>query len=198
MRPAHDVTGDEMKIDWQLHVDNPMIQRLVERVRKAMYEAAYAAAVEILDEMEQDLNKIYYTIIKEFYADYSPVFYDRTGSLYDLLQIKNTGENLNWYFETDNATAFERGGGKEGLYEHVFRQGWHGGATGTDKHGYTVTTPSWRQPIPWYSNWGSVAEQAPRSPLEAWDQEVDAYKTDVLPQRYNALYHRHLQKYGFR
>lgn len=163
-----------------------------------MYDSAYAAAVEVLDEMEQDLNQIYYRIIKEFYADYSPVFYDRTGSLYDLLEVEHTSDGLSWGFESDNATAFERGGGSEGLYEHVFRRGWHGGATGTDKKGFTVNVPSWRYPIPWYSHWDSVAKQAPRSPLEAWEQEIDAYKTDVLPQRYNTLYHKHLQKYGFK
>ena len=63
-----------MKIDWELHVDSPTIQRLVERVRKAMYDAAYAAAVEILDEMEQDLNKIYHTISRNS-TQTTPLFF---------------------------------------------------------------------------------------------------------------------------
>lgn len=183
-----------MKIDWELHINNPVIQRLVARAREAIYNAAKEAAVEVLDEMELNLQEIYRRIIDEFYADYSPDHYERTGSLYNLLDIENKEGTLDWGFESGKATSFERGGGSDGLYEHVFRQGWHGGSTGTDKNGYTVRVPSWRSPVQWYSHWGSVAEQAPRSPLEAWEQEVDAYKTDVLPQRYNALYQKQIQK----
>lgn len=184
-----------MKIDWELHIHDEVIRRVVERARQAIYDAAYNAALKALDEMEKDLDQIYYRVVREFYADYSPIFYRRNESLYDLLEIENTGDYLNWGFDSDKATPFERGGGSDGLYEHVFRRGWHGGATGTDKNGYTVNVPSWRTPVPWYSRWGAVAKQAPRSPLDAWEQEVSAYKEDILPQRYSALFHQNLQKY---
>ena len=187
-----------MKIDWDLTINNSAIQKIVQRVREIMYEAAYSAAVELMNGMEQDLRKIYHDTVSEFYADYSPVFYDRTESLYTLLELENTGSEMSWGFESNNATAFERGGGSAGLYEHVFRQGWHGGATGTDSRGYTARIPSWRTPYPYFTQWGNVAPQAPRSPLDAWTQEVEAYKTDVLPQRYGRLYRKHLQKHGLK
>lgn len=187
-----------MTIDWNLVVNNNAIQKLVNRVKKQMYDAALSAAHEILDEMEQDLNRFYYDIIKDFYSDYSPVFYNRAESLYDLLVISNNQEGLTGGFDSDNATAFERGGGSDGLYEHVFRQGWHGGATGTDKHGMTVRVPSWREPFPWYSHWGKQAARARISPLDAWNESLETYKSSVLPRRYQALYRKHLQARGFK
>ena len=187
-----------MRIDWDVQINNSALQRIVEQAKRALYEAAYAAALDILKEIELDLQRIYNEVVGEFYSSYSPAFYGRNGSLYDLLVFESSGDSVRWGFDPSNATPFERGGGSGALYEHVFRQGWHGGATGTDHNGYSVGTPSYREPIPWYSNWGAMAASAGRAPLDAWNQEVEAYKNDVLPGRFNELYRQHLAKYGFR
>ena len=61
------------------------------------------------------------------------------------------------------------GTGKDGLYQTVFKEGYHGGASHNGKMLY-------RTPYPYYTYWGSAAEQASISPLEDFRQRWYHYE----------------------
>ena len=101
-------------------------------------------------------------------------------------------------------TTFRNGyAGEDGLYDQVFRKGWHGGAASGDytfrgysfnKSGWVVThtphpdtgTPYWRTPIPYYSQWGRKAEISDPSPLQDIKNKVAEYSV-TSQQIFNEL-----------
>ena len=144
-----------MKIDVSYRVNTPYLQNLERKIQRAADRAIEQTDRELIDQIEEELKTMYRNIIEEWYAGYSPEFYQRSYSLYDLLEFQRDGGNLSWEFVPENITPFERGGGAEGAYEHAFRYGWHGGATGTDKRGEHRSVPSYRKP---YIRSGPLAE----------------------------------------
>ena len=133
------------------------------RLRDRIIEEAETKKPEVIDniylefgEYQQKLiSDIFTEAIDHFYGSYDPFFYQRNESLYNILDMHPdeygafmddiTDEMI---FNKSNVTAFERGGGSEGLYDRVFVGGYHGGATGVDHRGDERGYPSYREPYP--------------------------------------------------
>lgn len=135
------------------------------------------AAMDLLDKLQKGLQILEYnentkppklesklkdealSIVSRWYATYEPMKYRRTMSLKHAFKITRNGIDV-----ILNLDASNLGGGHhqsdEWIYSNSFEQGYHGGAIGTDKNGFSVSTPSWRSPYGYYIHWG---DPAPRS-----------------------------------
>lgn len=160
--------------------------------------------------VDEKLRQSYKETIVKFYAGYSPKFYHRSRSLYDLIQTKIGNDSLAVDFDPSKMTAYRSGyNGEDGLYDLVFREGWHGGA----KHGdytrlhyghadgfWTVLftphpspgTPYYRTPYQVYTNWGEDAARSD-APLDVFKQKVAEYESD--PNGAAGDYYRAWDKY---
>ena len=151
---------------------------------------------------QKKVEELFRRAVDEFYASYSPAYYERNYSLYDALEFQPDEYGIiddqidsNSLFNSSQLTAF-RNGDQDGLYNLVFVGGWHGGAAGTDRHGETRTVPSYRVPYSIYSHWGRRAVQTP-SPnflakqkihgaegmMDAEFERISARYADILTER---------------
>ena len=148
----------------------------LERVaaKRAMAEGAiqsYAAerTLQMLKDTAKEFGPIQNEMIRsifsdaadEFYAAYSAFAYSRRYSLYEIYSPKFTAEGMVAYDSPSDESLYDkskpssRGGGS--LFDLVVKQGFHGGATGTDSSGESRSAPSYRRPIPTYYAWGGYA-----------------------------------------
>ena len=78
-------------------------------------------------------------------------------------------------------------GGEDGLYNTVFRGGYHGGAASGQGHPKNGV-PMWRYPYPIYVTWGKEAAQSV-SPLSEFlrldDEETEADASNALRRFWN-------------
>ena len=123
------------------------ISKLQTKAEEAVKDAQDKAFAEYFKVADKKIQKIYRSVITDFYKSYKPNFYERRdgGSLYKLLETKCNKNELsinfnpskisyrNGYAESSNSE-----GVKGGLYDLVFRQGWHGGAMINGKMRYPV------------------------------------------------------------
>ena len=160
----------------------------IKKMEKEAFEAADKKAKKDLSSyIQREVPPIYIKTITDFYRDYNPKFYDRTWSLYDLLEIKEkNGVVDSLEFDPTKMTQFrkeERTNPDDlrdsGLYAYVFKQGWHGGAS---KHGgdsYSGEEDDigmykfWRKPFPSFKLWGREADVAATSPYWAFVHKMD-------------------------
>ena len=214
----------EMDVDTYFDELDAAINRwtssILEEGKKMVPGMIKAIDTEYREYQDEHIKEIFEDAIDKFYRDYGPEggepkYYGRNHSLYDLLDVNwptdgsssgganggasNTITELSDLNETDlfnseNATPFERGGGSQGLYELVFKRGYHGGAAGTDRHGKSVSIPHWRTPYPGpengykgFSRWGQKAERANISPyneimnaINGGDSKFDAALDEIV------------------
>lgn len=99
--------------------------------------------------------------VKAFYASYSPRYYKRKYSL-RYMAYPNV-EDDEFYFElgadVPGYSAWHRVN-SDYLYDLVFKEGFHGGATGGPEHPRSGV-PLWRYPHPEYTSWGRAATRGP-------------------------------------
>lgn len=65
------------------------MKKLQERAKKAVKEAQEKSFSEYFDVAEKKIRNIYEDVITDFYNSYPDPFYDRRGSLYNLIQTKS-------------------------------------------------------------------------------------------------------------
>lgn len=184
------------------------IQRKAEAAVKRVIPAVNREWYRMVDEK---LRQSYKETIAHFYASYSPQFYHRSRSLYQLLETEIDDESMSIQFNPANMTPYRNGySGEDGLYDLVFRHGWHGGARsgdytssyrpGSEDSGYSVAftphpnpgTPHYRRPYPYYGQWGAEAVKS-ESPLENFKLKVAEYESD--PNGAQGDYYRAWSKY---
>jgi len=172
---------------YQSNID-AFFAKIVERAQSKIRVAIDDAVEELFRNIKTDLEKIYKKAVVGFYAGYSPAYYHRNRSLYKLLEISDSPDEVTWEFIPGNATAM-RGGGT--VYELAFLGGWHGGAAGTDHNGESVGSPHYRAPYGYYTHWslGGAAQSTP--PFETWESEVETYK-GTLRDKFEALLQKHI------
>lgn len=191
------------------------IDALEVKAKEAVKEAQKKAFAEYFEVADKKIRKIYNDTIKDFYKSYTPTFYKpRRGSLYNLIKIKRTDEYLdidfnpsmisyrNGYAESANSDGVDGG-----LYDLVFRHGWHGGANVKGKGRMLVP---WSYPrmayngdvSPWEpSIWGSeeilsgwrLAEKSPISPLDDFRKRIDEYHETEYQRDYNEIWNKYKQ-----
>lgn len=190
-------------------IDPQALSRVTDVARRAaeraVHEAVEKAQPEFLDILEERVTKIFNNAIDAFYADYSPDYYGRSYSLYNLMQIERGDKTLSVWFEPEEMSSFRNGyNGEEGLYDQVFRKGWHGGAAGISEDkaaaygvhpGYMPggNVPVWRTPAPYYTRWGREAEVLSPSPLERIKEDVDIYGSGQMSEDFRQCLDKHLR-----
>lgn len=84
---------------------------------------------ETFDEVERDLDVEFYHCVDKFYKEYTPIFYDRTYSLYEGYKFDrgNDGLSLNW--ETnENLIPDTHRASPEYVFHLTYELGQHGGS----------------------------------------------------------------------
>ena len=149
----------------EIHARAQTIQRRVTEAAQDIIPGIKESVFQEFGEYQQaKVEELFRSAVDQFYAAYSPTYYDRNLSLYNALEFEPDEYGIvdeqidnDSLFSYSGVSSFERGGGSGGLFERVFMDGWHGGATGTDWRGETRTTPSYRTPYGFYYNWGKEA-----------------------------------------
>ena len=133
---------------------------------------------------EKVINKIFNEAIDAFYSSYAIKSYHRHNSLYNILSIQKDANGLVILDDPDYDSLFDesemttmRDGGS--LFDHVFKEGWHGGAAGTDRWGDSVDTPHYRTGKN-FIHWDGPAAQASPSPYEDIVDKISAAESDFL------------------
>lgn len=151
-------------------------RKMLKDLDEKLDRATNLAVRDMLRYLDKEMREIYRSVIVDFYADYYPAHYEREYSLYSILYTRMDYGNtpgMRYGFEPIYMTPFRSGyRGEDGLYDQVFRHGWHGGADsgyGHPAHG----TPYWRTPYPSFNRWGDPAEVADISPLEDFNKRID-------------------------
>ena len=181
------------------------IKKLQEKAKEAVKEAQEKSFSEYFDVAEKKIKTIYKDTITDFYNSYPDPFYDRRGSLYDLIQTKKATDYLSIWFEPSLISYRNGYAGENGLYDQVFRQGWHGGAN--VKHRGRMLVP-WSYPTleyngetsPWESEiWNSksilsgwkLAEKASISPLQDFKRRIDQYQKTEYQKDYENIWNKY-------
>ena len=181
------------------------MKKLQEKAKEAVKEAQEKSFSEYFNVAEKKIKTIYKDTITDFYNSYPDPFYDRRGSLYDLIQTKKAIDYLSIWFEPSLISYKNGYAGENGLYDQVFRQGWHGGAN--VKHRGRMLVP-WSYPTleyngetsPWepeiwnnesiLSGW-KLAAKAPISPLQDFKRRIDQYQKTEYQKDYENIWNKY-------
>lgn len=189
------------------------IKKLQEKAKKAVKEAQEKSFSEYFNVAEKKIKTIYKDTITDFYNSYPNPFYDRRGSLYELIQTKKTNDYLSMWFDPSKisyrngyAESSSSPGVSGGLYDLVFRQGWHGGAMvhgsmlypigkyedgkpraydGTYKDGYYKPYEDENYKYSW-----TVANKAAISPLDDFKKRLDKYQKTEYQEDYEKIWNK--------
>lgn len=176
-------------------------------------EAAYRSIREFIPVVEQDLKDIMEEVADDFYNDYRPgtagernrndwrakasrrqkdrVYpqsYHRQYSLYDILDVQTdeSAMTISWDFDPSPMEYRSGYNGEDGLYDLVFREGWHGGAQSGPRH--PGNGAAWRHPNPFFTEWfDDPAERAETTPLDNWKQQLSNYENRVVAEKFKEL-----------
>ena len=189
------------------------METLQNKAKEAVSKAQEKTFEEYFEVAEKKIKNIYRTAIDYFYESYIPNFYDeeyRRGSLYYLLQTKREKDGLLMSFDPSKL-SYRNGysesssspGVNGGLYDLVFRQGWHGGALIDGKMRYPVGIQSNRLYKPYdgignkpYETYDDVAKfcwgkaYKTRSPLEHFRYMIDEYQKTEYQEDYEKIWNK--------
>lgn len=157
----------------------PMLERIKKSVTEQVKAAVDASWPEFFEVLEGRAQEMFDESVSEFYNSYSPEFYGRTGSLYEVMTTIRTDESLTLSFIPSNATVMNNG---DTVYGLAFKHGWHGGATAPDG------VMRYRTPYPYYKHWGRPAVHS-SSPYETLKAKVEGYDTQAL---FNSIVRKNL------
>lgn len=157
-------------------------------VKKAIDEAADEVSEELFDLYKTKATETFEESMQKFYDAYSPKYYGRSYSLKNLLDITNAGDGyVTLDFDPSKMSGYRSGySGEDGLYDLVFRRGFHGGAESGSYKGsgfYAHPNPGvpyWRKPYPSYKYWGSPAAQS-TPPKDIFDADLLQLEAEIEP-----------------
>lgn len=121
------------------------IEKLKQRVQDALDKAFKDAYADFFKLIDSRIQEIYQNAADKFYQAYDPIFYkdERRGSLKKMLVTEVGYDYFSGEFKDDG--ILNRKGGS--LYDQVFKQGYHGGASTGPRHPQEGT-PWYRTPHP--------------------------------------------------
>lgn len=180
------------------------MEKLQIKAKEAVKKAQEKTFEEYFEIADKKIRGIYKNTITDFYKDYYPHFYDRRGSLYDLIQTKHGADYLSISFDSSRISYRNGYSGEDGLYNTVFRQGWHGGAmihssmlypVGKYENGkpraYDGTYKPYEDENYKYS-W-IVANRAAISPLNDFKNRLNEYQKDEYQKDYEKIWNKNKQ-----
>lgn len=159
--------------------------KILKRMNDAVDKANASTIKEILPKYTKDIEDTFKGAAMEWYGHYTPEYYSRNHSLYNLVRITSNIQTGEFKVEiSDDEMTKDRHGGS--LFDKVVVQGWHGGAP--DESGVI----RYRAPYPTYTHWGRPAVRT-TSALELFDQ-----KTQDLIDEYTEIRNQTFLKYFIR
>lgn len=175
---------------------------LKQKAENEINKAIKKSYSELFEKVEKDVYEIFRGAISEFYSDYDPEYYYRNDSLYNLMLTRRTDDSLKIWFDPWRMTSFRNGySGEDGLYDQVFRKGWHGGAGSisedkAEQYGAHPEPgrPYWRKPIPYYTYWGRPAEISDLAPLKNIQTKVAEYSKTTMQSDFQKILANNLTK----
>lgn len=118
-------------------------------------------ALDLLDEMdikypkkiENELNYIAWSVISDWYDSYEPHAYRRREDLFNAYKVIVTPT---WFTVKFDSSFMEQWHHQqpEIIFHNAFELGYHGGSLG---EGLNSSIPHWREPHPFFTNWGKSA-----------------------------------------
>lgn len=189
------------------------IKELEDKAQKVVKEAQKKSFSEYFEVVDKKIHELYKETIDEFYQDYSPRFYERNESLYNLLQTKCDDDELTMSFNPSKikyrngyTESPQSEGVPGGLYDLVFRQGWHGGGMvrgsmlypigryengkpraydGIYENGYYKPYADRDYKYSWI-----VANRASISPLDKFTQRINKYQKNEYQRDYEKIWNK--------
>lgn len=161
------------------------INAVVEDIRKDVADAGRKLASVVREKAMQIMREV----IDAYYADYIPTYYHPRGrkNLYRLMEtgVTDNGEVEIW-FDPDRMTPYRSGyTGEDGLYQTVFREGWHGGAKTGPGHpspgaALGPAAAVYRTPYKIYTFWGRTAYRMATPPLALIQEKIEEYNQNGM------------------
>lgn len=177
----------------QSEIERYLDKNYIKKIEEKLQPVFVKARDEFYKVASAKIEKIYKSTIDEFYGNYNPKFYERreNSGLYNLLTIKTNDDELTWDFNPSVMTYRKdedgnvKEGTEDGLYDLVFRKGYHGGSMYDNQKGLHPNpgVPYWRTPEPHYRYWGRPAIKDSISPLENFNKKMYEYQNNGECQR---------------
>jgi hypothetical protein len=172
-----------------------IIKQLTEKVERDYYDSVSEAANEIGYVIDAKLNEIVDMAVDNFYSAYRPMYYVRK---YDLKNVLTSMVNQgNIIFEADwdasKMTTYREPTGSldDGLFQHTFVEGWHGGAL--DKE---TGRTRYRNKASRYAIWSYDAFRS-KSPYDMIIEEWNIYRRGALGLEFRELLNEHMRARGY-
>lgn len=171
-------------------------KKVEEQIAELNKKAIEKALPKFVEKMDKELKNRYELSVDRFYESYNPQFYERRYSLYSLLQTDYDQSKKTYNLEFDpsklqytGADAASYSHGESGLYNTVFRGGFHGGA-------YHDGDFYWRKPYPYYTQWGRKAAYSELSILEDFKNRIHKYETGKMKTDFVNAYNSAFRSLG--
>jgi len=163
-------------------------QEIADQVLECMNEATQRASDRYIELVDERIQECFRDAVAAFYDNYQPKYYDRNESLYDILDTELTGESYWISFHPENMTPYRTGyTGEDGLYQTVFKEGWHGGAAYGEDHP-SPGVPHWRTPEGIYRYWGRRAAKAADSPFDDFKYRLQDYADGLAHEDFQRIW----------
>lgn len=176
-----------------------IIEKLENPPRHEMELMAQKIGKELKPICQKDIKKIINRCISDFYHTYKPKYHKRSYSLRYMYKIKATSDCITINYSPRFTTVRHRAP-KSYIFDIVFMQGYHGGATDISaskiqKWGEHPDpgTPYWRTPHPEYTSWGIPAKQdeSPRNRIrdalnEYQNGKLQEHQVEIIKKQYIA------------
>lgn len=203
------------------------INKLVQEIKNAALKQLEDKIEQVRPEFQKNLTQkldervrdIFEEVVDEFYASYTPRFYERNehNGMRKMIQTKITDSTFSYWFD-EHMLSYRNGYSEEdGLYDTVFRKGWHGGAqlgsemlvpyrTYKNKtpityngNGVNYWSPAkWQSPYEKYHSRWQKAKRAPIAPLDNFIKKKEEYEKNDLnkdaQQAWNDAWHSATKK----
>jgi len=159
------------------------------------------------DNKIKEYQEWFRNVISEWYADHTPIVYDRQHGLYNIFDIERDDDlELTAVYNEKKMHGYRSGfrgdENSDSLFRLIFIEGWHGGAKsgdytirytrdGIEYNAYTPHpspgVPYYREPVPYYTNWGRRAVKS-FSPYERIETKLNEdMSSGVYEQKRNEL-----------
>lgn len=186
---------------------NNIVKEVENKINTRRKEASKKIYKEFGEYQKKEIEKLFKITIDDFYNNYDPIEYDRTGGLYNLLDIRTdadgyvvVGDNKLSNIYNPSQMHANRSGG-DNLYKTVFEEGWHGGSKGINAEDAKLWGEHPNPGIPHYRTWGwgRYSVDGPRTfcRFGAWDGEAARMQPsprDLMYERYKAAYNSYMHE----
>ena len=122
------------------------------------------------DKLSDKVLMVCISAIDRFYDEYTPKYYDRLGTLYNVYEVNQSKNYITVLFDSSALSGHRVS--NDYIYNTVFLQGYHGGAwVGIDRPYYRTNVC--------FTDWGDPAKRS-HSPFQDIKRKVERLKTKDL------------------